>query len=77
MHVNKLHIDKVEASKEWPRDIDGNKQTCVGVYIQDDNAEGGQRLVKVRKEVILTAGAIGSPHILQVKRRCVNVECVI
>jgi choline dehydrogenase-like flavoprotein len=77
LHVEKLHLvppagntDEVEPppledKKEWPRDIHGNKRTCLGVIVKDPKSPNGQRLIKVRREVLLTAGAIGSPHILQ------------
>ncbi|XP_059621317.1 neither inactivation nor afterpotential protein G [Phlebotomus argentipes] len=42
--------------------FDGDKR-AIGVKIQ---SQTGQRLIKVRKEVILSAGAIQSPHLLMV-----------
>ena len=36
-----------------------------GVVIRDPSAPGGTRLLRARKEVVLSAGAVGSPHILQ------------
>jgi len=38
---------------------------CRGVVIRDPAAPGGQRLVRAAREVILAAGAVGSPHLLQ------------
>lgn len=53
------HLDSSSASSPLPLVV------CDGVLLRDPNSPHGTRLIRARKEVILAAGAIGSPHLLQ------------
>lgn len=55
-HVERLHFQGNREDKHLVAD---------GVVLRDAAAPGGLRTIHATKEVILSAGAIGSPHILQ------------